>query len=211
MEAEVGSSAWGYSVNRPLAAILAIVATICTPASGRCSPEPAYTPGQPIVSVRGGASNTRGEGVGWMAGGALGIGLNRAMLLAMDFSHAEPNHEIPRHISFWTLQLEAAAPFQHRISPRLGAGVGVYRTKGMPSYTVDFDPVPSQEGVTTPTFKTTQFGFNAGLGLSLKVTSHVLLDFEAREHRTLRRELNGDIAGVLNMTTAGAGLTYVLR
>jgi len=196
---------------RPLAAILALVAIASTPVDSKASPEPAFMEGQSILSLRVGASNTRGEGTGWMAGGGLGVGLNRAMLLAMDLSHAEPNHEIQRHISFWTLQLEVGAPFQHRISPRLGAGVGVYRTKGMQSYTLDFDPSPLQEGASPPTFKITQFGFSAGLGLSLQVTNHILLDFEAREHRTLRRELNGDIGGVLDMTTAGGGLTYVLR
>ncbi len=146
-----------------------------------------------------------------MAGGSLGVGLNRGMLLAMDVSHAEPNHEIPRSIYSWTLQLEVGAPFRHRISPRFEAGAGVYRTSGMPAIALDFDPVPSQEGTTTPIFRITQFGFNVGLGLSLQVANHVLLDVGGRQHRTLHRELNGDVAGVLSMTTVGAGLTYALQ
>jgi len=189
-------------VNRPLVAILALILALCVLSGSNAfaKPLPDGARGRGILRLQGGTLfRDRGytDGNGWLAGGSLGVGVTRDVLVLASIEHIDVRRFQPNSESFQpvTLQIEMGAPFQHRITPRVDVGAGAYlRTRNGPSY-VNIHGLPTN---------TAPFGMNFGGGLSFLVTRTFTLDVSVRRHESFNSHED------FGMTSAGAGLTFAL-
>ena len=189
-------------MNRPLVAILTVslVLALGSSQNALAKPLPDGARGRGILRLQGGTLfRDRGytDGNGWLAGGSLGVGVTRDVLVLASIEHIGVQRFRPYSESFQpvTLQIEMGAPFQHRITPRVGVGAGMYlRTRNGPTY-VDIHGLARN---------TAPFGMNFGGGLSFLLGKTVALDVSVRRHESF------DSNEGFGMTSAGAGLTFAL-
>ena len=165
------------------------------------SPAPDGVRGRAVFRLEGGTLFRGGntDGAGWLAGGAVGFGVARDLLVIASIEHIAVRISDPYTESFqpMTIQLEMGAPFQHRITPRVDVGAGIYlraRDHFAPSYYY-YDP----HGLG---LSTAPFGMTFGAGLSFLVAPTVMLDVGVRRHESF------DSNESWGMTSAGAGLTF---
>ena len=193
-------------MNRPLVAILtlSLILSLGSTRQAFAKPLPDGARGRGIFRLQGGTLfRDRGytDGDGWVAGGALGFGVTRDLLVMASMEHIEVDISQPYRESFQpvTLQLQMGAPFQHRITPRVDLGAGIYlRARDhFQSYPYYYDP--HGLGLTTA-----PFGMNFGGGLSFLVGRTVMLDVGVRRHESFDRNES------FGMTTAMAGMTFAL-
>ena len=190
-------------MNRPLVAILTL-SSVLSIGSSRIAfskPMPDGARGRGIFRMQGGTIfRDRGysDGAGWLAGGSLGAGVTRDFLVMASIEHIGVQKSQPYRESFQpvTLQLEMGAPFQHRVTPRVGLGAGVYLRTRNGAY-----PYTDIHGLPTTT---APFGMNFGGGLSFLVARTVTLDVVVRRHESFKSNESW------GMTSAGAGLTFAL-
>lgn len=208
-------------MNRPIVAILLLFAL--TTAFSRTA-DAAWSPydgasGQTVLRLRGAfvpdnLANTPGPG--WMAGGGVGFGIQRVLLLTFNFDHYQLNDRYLRSVEPWTVKLEVGKPFQNRVAPHFELGTGVYRRSefsrmaniARPSGGGSF---PIWEGSPRRQEQTVLLGFNYGLGFSAPVAKRVMADIGLRYHKTLDRDLSGSRSHSLSLSVVEAGLTWGLR
>ena len=192
-------------MNRPLVAIFALSFVLCvgSPSNVFGKPLPDGARGRGVFRLQGGTlfrDNGYSQGDGWVAGGAFGFGVTRDLLVMAAVEHIDVNISQPYRESFQpvTLQFQLGAPFQHRISPRVDLGGGLYlRTRDRVFYGTY--PYPY---ITPRT--TAPFGLNFGGGLSFLLARTVMLDVGVRRHESF------DPNESWGMTTATAGMTFAL-
>jgi opacity protein-like surface antigen len=171
--------------------------------------------GRAILRLHGGtvyADPDPGTGPGWLAGGAVGMGIARNVVVTANYDHFHVDQGDGQRVDIdpVTVQLEIAKPFQRWISPRLEVGGGVY-VRSRPPNPVVFPtgPVPLEPGGSSAFQEygrrtDSPFGINMGGGLSFLLSRNVMLDLGARYHQlTGRRDTSV-------FTTVSAGLTIGL-
>ena len=160
-----------------------------------------------VLRLRGGLVFPDHDGVpgpGWAAGGALGLVLNRNVLVSVTYDHMYLDVAgSPQSVDPMTIQLELGVPYQHRITARAEVGAGLY-SMGSTGYAI-LRPLRVFEGERVGSSRDTPFGMNFGGGVSIPLWKRTMFDLDLRYHQTL-----GDSHSLV-MGTVGAGLSYVLR
>ena len=174
--------------------------------------------GQAVFRIRGAfvPDNLAGTPApGWMAGGGVGFGIQRVLVLAVNFDHYELDDRYLRSVEPWTVQLEVGKPFQRRIKPWFGVGTGVYRRIERPWFNIArpanvLGPVPfGDPGQYVK--REALLGFNYGFGIWIPLRNRVMADLGLRYHKTLDRDLDGTRSHSLTLSAVGVGVTYGLR
>jgi hypothetical protein len=191
-------------MNRSLAAILALSLL-----SSGVSPSPAFASGDhhpgSVLRLRGGYAFPDPDldpGPGWSAGGAVGVVLNRSVLLSLSYDHIDldkPDNNLSRRaIDPVTVEVELLVFPLQGITPRLAAGAGPYfhdQSRFVyPYYGASPQRVHSLEA---------SFGMHFGGGFSIPITNRTMVDLDFRYHQTVGREQ------ALVVSTAGVGLRFL--
>jgi hypothetical protein len=143
-------------------------------------------------------------GPGWSAGGAIGVALNRQVLLSVTYDHLyldSPETATRRGtLDPVTLEVELGRQGDHHFTPRVSSGMGMYfHRKDYPNFrAVEFEP-------TRRSSLGQWFGMNFGAGVSVPITKRTLIDFDARYHQTV-----GQGSGSWVIGTASVGLRFLL-
>ena len=158
-----------------------------------------------VARIRGGALywDPSGHGPGWAAGGSVGFGLARNLLLSFNFDHMvpdDPENSPQRSMDPLTFQLEFGTPFQRPITPTMQVGTGVYVRRHTE---LVFSGSGASHFISGP--RESHLGLNVGSGVTISFTRRVALDLLVRYHQA-----GLGVEPYFRMTTVSAGLTYAL-
>jgi hypothetical protein len=197
-------------VIRPLAAVLTVsFVYFLVPGSQAWCSDDSFAPNsqnKAIFRIHGGTTYSdpqSGSGPGWLAGGAVGLGVARDVYLLFGFDHLAVRRRGLRHddIGAVTAQFELSKPFQGWIEPRLNMGAGVYVRSIDPGYYT----YSSFEYIHGLPYTDAPFGINIGGGASVRLSKTVLFDLDGRYHQTTGIESTKSL-----LTSITAGLTFAI-
>jgi hypothetical protein len=188
---------------RPLAFVLALTAILSldtSPASATSGDVPAS-----VLRLRGGVTfPSQGINSGWLAGGAIGIVMNRDVLLSVCYDHldlAVPKGSVGRKsVDPVTFELELGREGEHRLAPRIAAGAGFYFHR-MIYPAVIFSGAEYQRHRSLVAV----FGMHFGVGLSIPLWKGTLMDLDYRYHQTV----SGGGDGGDEVGAVSAGLRFL--
>jgi len=158
-----------------------------------------------VARIRDGALywDPGGNGPGWAAGGSVGFGLARNVLLSFNYDHMvpdDPENSPQRSMDPLTVQIEVGTPFQRLITPTMQMGTGVYVQRHTELVTTGSG---ASHFVSGP--RESHLGLNVGSGVTISFTQRVALDLLVRYYQAGLR-----VEPYFRMTTISAGLTYAL-
>ncbi len=187
---------------RPLAFVLALstILSLDTSAASATS----YGVPASVLRFRGGVTfASQGINSGWLAGGAIGVVVNRDVLLSVSYDHLDlalPKGSLERRaLNPVTFELELGREGEHRLAPRIAAGAGMYFHRQIYPNLLSVDVERMRHGSLVAVF-----GMHFGAGLSIPLWKGTLMDLDYRYHQTVSGGDGGDEVGA-----ASAGLRFL--
>ncbi len=159
----------------------------------------------PVLRLRGGILSPDQDydpGLGWCAGGGIGLAPNRDVLLSLTYDHLYLGYRDTsgRNAALDPVELEMELGRQggHHVTPRVAAGAGVYFRRVIYPDLRPLFSEPQRRGSLGRAF-----GMHFGAGVSIPLSKRTSMDFDVRYHQTAGQD--GVVIG-----TATAGLRFLL-